>query len=255
MLVLSGLALAVGVFSTNSLVSGKSQLHDAQAFYIAEAGLQRARQQLVAEVWSAGNSYTESFGAGEYEVTIVDNGDSTYTVTSNAYIPDSTNTIAQRQAVASSIPVTTGSGNLSLSATASASSSQGSFTPAKANDADTGTFWRAQTQGNGQWLAMDHGSATTVDQILVKEEDKIDGVNIQSSSDGSSWTTVSGLSVTESPAKTWTADFTATSARYFRGVFTASASNQRVSVQEFESYDTSVSGVSLDGEGTFTTAW
>jgi len=255
MLVLSGLALAVGIFSNNSLVGGKSQLHDAQAFYIAEAGLQRARQQLVAENWSAGSSYTESFGAGQYEVSIVDNGDSTYTLTSNAYIPDSTNTIAQRQAVASSVAVTTGSGNLSLDATASASSSKGSNTPEQANDDGAGTYWQANTQGDGEWLAMDYSSATTVDQIVVKENDKIAGVNIQWSTDGSSWTTVSGLSVTESPAKTWTCTFTAASKRYFRGVFTASGSQQRVSVEEFESYDTSSSGLTLTDEGTFTTAW
>ena len=91
MLVLSGLALAVGVLGHNSLVSGGSQLLDKQAFYVAEAGWQRARQQLVAGNWTAasspGNTYTESFGAGEYRVTIVDNGDGTDTITSEGYVP------------------------------------------------------------------------------------------------------------------------------------------------------------------------
>ena len=74
MLVLSGLALAVGVFSHNSLVGSKAELLDKQAFYIAEAGRQRARQALVASTWLAaaapGNTYTESFGTGEYRVTV-----------------------------------------------------------------------------------------------------------------------------------------------------------------------------------------
>ena len=63
MLVLSGLALAVGMFSRNSMQTGTSQLLDKQAWYIAEAGWQRARQALSVGTWaaasSAGNTYTE----------------------------------------------------------------------------------------------------------------------------------------------------------------------------------------------------
>ena len=67
MLVLSGFALGAGIYSHNSMVSGKSYLEDKQALYIAEAGLERARQQIEAGNWSAasspGNEYNESFAA------------------------------------------------------------------------------------------------------------------------------------------------------------------------------------------------
>jgi hypothetical protein len=259
MLIVSGLAFAVGVFAWNSQLTGKSAVLDKQAFHIAEAGLQRARQALVAETWTAatgaGNTYTESFGAGQYQVTIVDNGDDTYTITSGGYVGSTSTYSARRQVIAADVPVTESNTNKALTATASASSVNGSHTAGKANDDSMSTYWEAGTNGSGQWLAMDHGSATTVDQIIVEENNRIDGVTIEYSSDGSSWSTVPGLSVVESPAKTWTCDFDATSARYFRGVFTASGSSRKVSVEEFQAYDTTAASVTLDGNGTFSTSW
>lgn len=254
LLVLAGLALAVGTAAHNSMVGARSQLQDKQAFYIAEAGWQRARQALAAGTWMAGNTYTESFGAGEYEVTITDNGDDTYTITSEGYTPTQAAYTARRQVQELEVDAALSNTNYSLAATASASSSNGGDTPDKANDGDTGTHWKAGTKGSGEWLAMDLGSAILLDRIIIEENSNINGVSIESSSDGSSWSTVSGLSVTESPSKTWTADFTDTTARYFRAVLTASGSGKRVSVEEFESYNTANQSVSLD-TGDFVTTW
>jgi Tfp pilus assembly protein PilX len=256
MLVLAGLAMAVGIFGHNSVVGGRNQLQDKQAFYVAEAGWQRARQALVAGTWAAaaspGNTYTESFGAGEYVVVIVNNGNSTYTITSSGYVPNQTNAAARRRIVESELSVSTGTGsNLSLTASASASSSNGTNTPAKANDGSTTTNWESGTNGSGSWLAMDYGSATTLNRIFIDERNFIDGITIEYSDDASSWTTVSGLSVVESPAKNWTCDFTAASHRYFRAVFTAFPSNKKVAVDEMESYSTSMSL----GAGSVTTTW
>lgn len=255
MLVLAGLALAAGVFSQNSLLTGKSQLLDKQAFYIAEAGWQRGRQAFMAGTWTAaaspGNTYTESFGAGEYRVTLVDNGNSTYTFTSEGYVPNQTVTVAKRKVVETAVPLSFS--NLSLTATASASSSQGSFTPNQANDGSLTTKWQAGTNGSGSWLAMDYGSATTLDKIVIREDDNIDGLTIEQSDDSSTWTVVSGLSVVESPAKTWTATFTATSHRYFRARFTSVPSNKKASVNEMESYNTT--GPQALGAGALTTQW
>jgi Tfp pilus assembly protein PilX len=256
LLVLSGLALAVGTFSTNSVAVGRTQLMDKQAYYIAEAGWQRARQQLVAGNWSAaaspGNTYTESFGAGEYRVTIVDNGSNSYTITSQAYVPNQTNTIARRQLAESNLSVTMSDGtNQSLTATASASSSDSSHPPSNANDGSTSTRWKAGSNGNA-WLAMDLGSAKTLTKVVVQEKKEIDGVSIEYSDNGTSWTTISGQSVIESPSKTWTATFSATSHRYFRASLTASASNKKPEVDEMECYNSSVSAL---GQGEATTQW
>ena len=254
MLVLVGLAIAVGVFSKNSLTTGQSQLLDKQAFYVAEAGWQRARQQLGDAVWNvsscpSGTPCTESFPTsspiGEYQVTIT--GSSPYTITSTGAVPTTASPLAQRQMIEGGVTVTSSLGvtNLSLSATALASSSNGSNTPAKANDGLGNTQWEAGTNGNDSWLGMDFTTATILGKMVVNEKNFIDGVTIEfadvSPDNPSSWTTASGLSVVESPSKTWTATFTAASHRYFRARFTSVPSGKKASVTELESYGATMS--------------
>ena len=240
MLVLAGLAFAVGTLAHNSMVSGKTQLLDRQAVWIAEAGWQRARQAVVAGTWSAatspGNTYTESLGAGEYAVTIVDNGDSTDTITSDGYVPSQTTYVARHRRVENAVPVNNTSTNQSLTATASASSSQGGNTPDKANDGNNGTSWRADTTGSGEWLAMDYGSPRTLNQVVVLEQENIDGLTIDVSCDGSSWSGAPGLSVVESPAQTWTATFSPIRWRYVRARFTSVPVGNRARVREMQSF-------------------
>lgn len=254
MLVLAGLALAVGVFSQNSLVTGKSQLVDKQAFYIAEAGLQRGRQAFAAGTWTAGSTNTGTFGAGEYQVTI--SASSPYTMTAEGYVPNQTTPVAQRRAIASGITTST---NLSLNpnVAASASSSNGNNIPGRAKDGDTGTFWEANTNGANSWLAMDFQTSTTLNQIIVRERRDITSLTIEYSDDSSSWTTVSGLSITISgtgDSEVYTATFTATSHRYFRSFFTGVTSNKKAAVREMECDETVNNPVSLS-RGTFTTQW
>jgi hypothetical protein len=260
MLMLSTMALAVGVTSHNSLTGARSQLADKQAFWVAEAGWQRARQALLAGTWTAagspGNTYTEDFPpspatkTGEYRVTIVNNG-SDYTITSEGYVPSLSASVARRQVIEDEASVTFNDGtNYSLTATASASSTNGSNVPANARDGSTSTFWRAQNNGNG-WLMMDHGSAVTLNKIVVQENNNITGVSIEWSDDNSAWTTAAGLSVVESPSRTWTATFTPASHRYFRASVSASSSN-RPSVEEMRNYNSSFGAL---GTGEVTTQW
>ena len=255
MVVLAGLALAVGVFSHNSLVGGKSQLLDKQAFYIAEAGGQRVHQALHAGTWTAatspGNTYTESFGSGEYRVTIVNNGNGTYTITSEGYVPNQTTTVARRQTTETNVPVTPAGTNLSLNATASASSTDGSLVPANAKDGDVGTKWGAAVGGNGEWLAMDFGRPRNFDRILIREEGNVVGVNLQWSDDGSAWTNVANQSnVEDADGKNWTCTFPAIAHRYVRAVFQVSGSN-KAAINELGSYS---NWPNLD-QGAVTTQW
>jgi hypothetical protein len=263
LLLLAGLAAAAAVFAQNSQATARAQLLDRQAFYIAEAGIERARQALAGGDWALASTNTESFGAGEYSVAITDNGDCAVndndceiTITSSAYIPSSTSYQARRQLTEEDIEAEVINTNLSLTATASASSSQSSHPASDANDDDTGSHWEASTQGSGQWLQMDHGSAVTVDQIVIEENDRIDGISaLEYSDNGSSWTSVSGLTVVESPSKTWTCAFTSTSHRYFRATFTASGSSRRVSVEEMRHFNTANQTVSFDEPGDYSTTW
>ncbi len=95
----------------------------------------------------------------------------------------------------------------------------------------------------------------TLAQVVIHEKDNITGVTVESSDNGSSWATVPGLTHDgDTSDTTWTIDFTSTSDQYYRAVFTASGSNKKVHVNEFESYDSSGSpAITQDGE--FTTAW
>lgn len=255
MLMLAGLALAAAVFSQNSLTTGRSQLLDKQAFFVAEAGWQRARQALIAGTWTAaaspGNVNTESFGAGQYRVTVVDNGGGTYTVTSEGFVPDQTAVgRARRQVVETALPVTSNDGsNFSLSATALSSGDASGSPASNAKDGSTSTRWEASSSGSGTWLAMDHGSATTLTKIVILEQsNRINALTIEHSDNGSTWTAAGGLSVIESPGDTWTATFTATSHRYFRAQFTDVSAAVRV--REMQDYNSALSSL---GAGAVTT--
>lgn len=255
MLVLAGLGTAVSAFARNSQLIGGATLRDQQAFYIAEAGLARARQALAAGTWQAaaspGNSYSESFGAGEYQVAIVDDGGGEYTITADGYLPDAASPLARRRVAEAGIAVTMSDGtNYALTATASASSSGASTPASNARDGDLGTRWRASTNGDG-WLAMDFGSAQDVNKIIVREDANINGIVVEYSDNGTTWTAVAGQSVIESPSRTWTATFAAASHRYVRASIDA-PNNQRPSVNELQCYLASVSAL---GQGEVTATW
>jgi len=265
MLTLAGLALAVGVCAQNSLLSGKNQVTDKQAYYLAEAGWQRARQQIASSAsdkWLANTPpYTESFGAGTYVVTIVDNtspltenGTSDYTITSQAYIPDQASAVAQRRIIEYQTDVSVSNTNLSLSATASASSTRSSNVAANAKDGDTGTKWQANTKGPNEWLAMDYGNAVTADKMVIKDDGNIvSAITIEFSDNGSSWTAVGSPTIVESPSKTFTITFTSTSHRYFRALFPDVSSSDQVGVKEMEAYSTVSRSVTFTGAGDVTT--
>ena len=256
MLVISALAFGVGILSFNSVQTGKSQLLDKQALYVAEAGWQRARQAMAAGTWtpsSAGTTYTESFGSGEYAVTLTHNSDNTYTISSAGYVPSQAAAASRRRVVETGLTVGAGGENLSLdNATASASSTNGSQSASKAIDDDTGTYWEAGTTGSNQWLRLDFDDATSLSYLVLTENNNnIDALTVEYSSDGSSWTTAPALSAIESPSKTWHMAFTATSARYFQAKFTSVSSGQRASVKEFEAYASSTFNTPL----TYSTQW
>lgn len=255
------LGVALATFAQHSQAASRSAMLDNQAYYIAEAGWQRARQALTAGTWTAaaspGNTYTESFGAGEYRVTIVDEGSNVYTITSEGYVPSQLNTAAKRQIVEYEIDVTASSGtNHALTATASASTSASGHAASAANDGSASTHWQANTAGNGQWLKLDLGaSPATINQIIIEENNNIedDGVALAWSDDNSAWTTfASGSAIIESPNKTWTANFTAFAHRYVRATLTATGSSKKVSIEECKAYNASLSSLS---QGEVATQW
>jgi hypothetical protein len=261
MLMLAGVAAAAAVSSRNSLTTGRAALADQQAFWIAEAGWQRARQALTAGTWvgaeDPGTTYTESFGAGEYSVIITTNDDADeYTITSSGYVPSASAAVARRQITEGDVDATVTTGtNYALSADASASSSNGADVAANANDGDNGTKWEAGTNGStstSPWVALNLGSSPpSLDQMVVKEDKNVDDVTIEWSDDNSAWAVAGGLTVDES-SETWTARFTEMTHRYVRARFTE-PSGKKAKIKELQAYNASIT---LDTTNTdVTTQW
>lgn len=239
--------------------STSTALLDRKAFYIAEAGLAKARWALTTDGQAVGWSETgTSFGGGTFTVTTTDNGDGTYTIVSDGYVPDDTNPLARRRVQEKNIPVSGAAPtNLSLAATAGASSEKGGNTADKANDGSNGSQWKADgtpSVAAPEWLSMDFGSAATFDKVTFDEPagNEITAYEIQYSSNGSSWSAVSNAVESVSGSVT-TVTFDSVSARYHRIYITASTKKDP-GIKEFESYDTSTGAATL-GQGKFVTAW
>jgi hypothetical protein len=221
-----------------------SNLADARAFWVAQAGLAKARWALTRGGRSVGWRETaRPFGAGEgtYVVTTAYSDwpqRRHVTITSRGYIPDDSNYIARRLVVESDIPIRN---NLSLFATATASSVRGSNTPDRAIDGSRFTRWQSNIR-NGSWLKLDFGSPTTFDRVIYYGL-SISSYSIEYSQDNIIWQPV--VNPVESPRRT--VNFNPVTARYLR----FNVRGNRPSVMELETYNMSMPL----GQGTFTTAW
>lgn len=244
MTALSGIAFAFLFMVRHEVRSAGAGLRNAQAFYIAEAGLAKARWALGTGEAVGWGETDEPFGEeGTYTVTtVVDNEeDGTYKITSEGYVPDSANPLARRRVAESGISIES---NLSLGATASASSEQGPNTADRAIDDNTGTKWKSKIN-NGSWLKLDFGSSTTFDKIVIVDAANFDSYTIEYSDDD---VTYQGVTVILDAFPT--ISFNSVSARYLR----LNASGNRLETSELETYDVAGGGIFL-GQGKFATAW
>lgn len=237
-----------------------TELNDAKAFYLAEAGLAKARRALTTGGQAVGWGESDTaLGAGTYTVTTADNGDGTYTIISEGYVPNDTNPVARRRVEERNISATvSGLTNLCIGAAATASSSRGANVPARAIDGSLSTWWQANgnpSPASPQWLRVNLGSAKTFNRVIFTEPagNTITAYTIQHSSNGSSWTNVSSPVATK-VGTTTTVNFTAVTKRYHRIRITASALT-RPSISEYESYDTNQAVSVTLGQGKFVTTW
>jgi len=241
---LTGIVIAVLAIASYEIKSASTGLLNMQAFYIAEAGWAKARWALTTEEEAVGWSETdEAFGKGTYTVTTTDNGDYTYTIVSEGYIPDDTTPIARRRVTEENIPI---GGNLSLSATTSASSEQGTNVASNANDGSTATKWRSDVR-NGSWLKLDFGSEKSINMVIIVGASKISSFSIQYSYNDVAWNNVDNP--VEAPAWTVTFDALDPAARYLR----INVNGNRPEMGEFQSFGGG-SGVVL-GQGAYATSW
>jgi hypothetical protein len=130
-----------------------------------------------------------------------------------------------------------GNGNptlLSQGHTATASSAENaSFPAASAVDGNTGTRWSSQFS-DPQWLEVDLGATHTVNQVVLNwEAAYATGYQIQTSTDGTNWTTV--YSTTTGTGGVQTVPVSG-SGRYVRMYGTARSTQWGYSLWEFQVY-------------------
>lgn len=187
---------------------------------------------------SDGKSTSTSSG-GNYSMVAVDEGTYTLTVSATGYNTwsGSVTVTAGQTRIANVALVATSSGagvstNLALSGTATASSTDGSDSPSRAIDGNTSSYWRSRS-GSTQWLRVDLGSSKGVSKIVINWDGSryARAYRVETSSDGSNWTT--RYSTTSASSGTKTHTFSAVDARYVR-LYCTSANDSHYRVREFE---------------------
>ncbi|MEY9876402.1 hypothetical protein ABH931_005912 [Streptacidiphilus sp. MAP12-33] len=139
-------------------------------------------------------------------------------------------------ALAQSPPAHAAATLLSQGRPATASSTENAGTPASAAvDGNTGTRWSSQFS-DPQWLQVDLGASATISQVVLQWETAYaTAYQIQTSPDGSNWTTI--YSTTTGTGGTETLNVTGTG-RYVRMYGTARATQYGYSLWEFQVYGT-----------------
>src|SRR6201994_191139 len=138
---------------------------------------------------------------------------------------------------ASTGPAHAASTLLSQGQPTTASSTENAGTPAAdATDGNTGTRW-SSAFSDPQWLQVDLGSVSTISQVVLNwEAAYATSFQIQTSADGSTWTSI--YSTTTGTGGTQTLNVSG-SGRYVRMYGTARATGYGYSLWEFQVYGTS----------------
>ncbi len=174
---------------------------------------------------SDGTYSIAGLAGGTYTMTVSKSG---YTTWSGPVTITVGTTTTQNVALTAAVTAT----NWARTGTASASSTDGSNSPSRAIDGSTSTYWRSSSGGT-QWLRVDLGSSKSVSKVVVNWNGSYyaKAYRIETSSDGSTWTSRYSTSSGTSGTKTHT--FTAVDARYVR-VYCTSANSGHYRINELE---------------------
>lgn len=167
--------------------------------------------------------------AGVHPVTVSKTGYTTWTGSASATAGTTTRLDVRL------VPAPTAT-NFARTGTATASSSNSSGTgPSKAIDGSTLSYWQSGSSGT-QWLRVDLGSSRSVSRVVVNwnGSNYARSYRIETSSDGTNWTT--RFSTTSGTSGTKTHTFSAAAVRYVRLTCT-SAYVSSYRVNEFEVWD------------------
>ncbi len=144
--------------------------------------------------------------------------------------------IAACALVATQTPARAAGALLSQGKTATASSTENAGTPASAAvDGDNGTRW-SSAAADPQWLEVDLGASATLDSVTLRWETAYaTAYQIQTSADGSTWTSAYSTTTGKGGSETVSVNG---SGRYVRLYTTQRATQYGVSLWEFQVYGT-----------------
>ena len=138
-----------------------------------------------------------------------------------------------------------GGPNLALGKSATASGANGPYVAANVTDGNANSYWESPNGSFPQWVQVDLGSATAVDQAKLKLPPpaawgaRTQTLTLQGSTDGSTWSTLSAsASRLFDPAtgNAVTIDFTAATIRYVRVTITSNTGWPAGQLSELEIY-------------------
>ncbi|WP_329286477.1 discoidin domain-containing protein [Streptomyces sp. NBC_00691] len=152
-----------------------------------------------------------------------------------------------------------GGPNIALGDAAAASGSHAEYGAANITDGNQGTYWQSAGTTLPQWVQVDLGTTTRVDEVVLRLpagwESRNQTLSVQGSADGASFATLkNSASYTFAPgaANTVTVSFPATQARFVRVDITANSGWQAAQLSELEVHAADGSSANLASGRTLT---
>ncbi|MFF8837430.1 discoidin domain-containing protein [Streptomyces sp. NPDC015130] len=152
-----------------------------------------------------------------------------------------------------------GGPNIALGDTAASSSAQAGYSAGNITDGNQGSYWESAGAGLPQWVQADLGTATRIDEVVLKLpagwETRNQTLSIQGSADGTSFSTLksaAGYTFSPGSANTVTIAFPAALTRYVRVHVTANTGWQAAQLSELEVHAAEGSSANLAAGKTLT---
>ncbi|MGW6709840.1 CARDB domain-containing protein [Streptomyces sp. NPDC054956] len=151
------------------------------------------------------------------------------------------------------LPVTfaaaAGGPNLALGKAVTASGSLGGYGASGVTDGNQGSYWEGPSGSFPQWVQVDLGGSVAVDQVVLKLpaswEARTETLTVQGSTDGNTFTTLSGSAgrvFSPSQSNAVTVGFPAATVRFVRVSVTSNTGWQAAQISELEVYSADGSG-------------
>ncbi|MBB5084001.1 CARDB domain-containing protein [Nonomuraea endophytica] len=154
------------------------------------------------------------------------------------------------------VPATAAAGpNLSPGKATRASSSHPEYPVSNINDGNQATYWESTSNNFPQWAQVDLGTATSVDQIVLKVpapaawQTRTQTLTVQGGPDGTNFSTVkasAGYTFNPASGNTVTIGFTAATHRFWRVLISANTGWPAGQISEFEIYGAATGGDTQD---------